>query len=97
MIEMLGFAYAIGKELFKYAKWTIEDKLVDRDWLAASGFEERMKAEGYTLVWSREAKVETRLMQGFDSIYEIDQAKRIKRRIIRGPKHDTLVLIGKKS
>ena len=97
MIEILGFLYGLGKELKNYIEWDVEDKLVDREWLDLSGFKDHLQQEGYTLSWSRPEKVESRVLSGYEIAYEIDKVRRIRRRIMRGPEHDRLVLIGKKS
>ena len=97
MIEILGLLYGLGKDLKTYFEWDVEDKLVDRNWLELSKFKDRVEREGYIVSWSAENKMESRLLSGYEIVYEIDKSKRVRRRIVRGPKHDLLVLIGKKS
>jgi hypothetical protein len=94
MIEWLGLLYVIGKDIKSYLKWEEEIKTVDGEWLKRSGFQELMKNQGYELRWSKPEKVETRKLDGYEVIYEIDKKSRVRRRIQRG--REQLVLIGKK-
>ncbi len=96
MIEILGLLYGLGKDLKKYFDWEVEDKLVDRQWLDKSGFKDHMEREGYILRWSSNDKLESWLLSGYEIAYEIDKSKRVRRRIIRAPKDDPIVLIGRK-
>lgn len=77
MIEYLGIAYAVGKDIYNFIKKTstlqIEDKLVNNQWLAESGFQENAETLGYILRWSKPDKIEERRLKGYDIFYEIDQ------------------------
>jgi hypothetical protein len=94
MIEYLGFLYGVAKDIKEYLTWREEMKVVDREWLEKSGFGKIMESQGYKLYWSRPDKIETRILDGYEIIFEIDKSKRIRRRIVRG--REPLVLIGKK-
>jgi hypothetical protein len=94
MIEYLGLLYALAKDIKSCLTWSEEAKLVDREWLKTSGFEEFMKNQGYKLRWTTPEKVETRKLYGYEIIYEIDKSNRVRRRIVRG--REPLTLLGKK-
>ncbi len=94
MIEYLGLFYGLAKDIKNYLAWREEPKLVDREWLDRSGFGELMKNQGYKLYWSKPGKIETRRLDGYEVIYEIDKSNRVRRRIERG--REPLILIGKK-
>ena len=96
MIEILGLLYGLGKDLKQYFEWDVKDKLVDSQWLDLSGFRDQMEKTGYDLRWSVEKKVESWLLSGYEIVYEIEKIKRVRRRIVRGPKDNPLILIGKK-
>jgi len=96
MIEILGLLYGIGKDLKKYFEWDVEDKLVDSQWLDLSGFRDQMEQAGYVLRWSVEDKVESWLLKGYELVYAIEKSRRVRSRIVRGPKDNPLILIGKK-
>lgn len=96
MIAYLGFLYGLAKDIKDWLKWDEETKIVDREWLEKSGFGKEMETHGYKLRWSRPEKVETRRHDGYELIFEIDQIKRIRRRIERVSGKDVLILIGKK-
>jgi hypothetical protein len=59
MIEYLGVAYEVAKNLKDYLKWDEEDKLVDLAWLEKSGFGAEARRKGYELRWVRPDKVES--------------------------------------
>ena len=92
MIDLLGFIYGLAKDLKEYFEWSEEDKLVDMKWLENSGFGNMWKQKGYTLSWSRPDKIASRMLDGWNIIFEIDKPKRIRRRIVL---RDGMVLIGK--
>jgi hypothetical protein len=46
MIDLLGFIYDVAKDVKDYLKWDEEEKLVDFNWPAKSGFQERAEADG---------------------------------------------------
>ena len=96
MIEFLGFLYGIAKDIKYYLEWDEEAKSVDREWLEKSGFGKRMEEQGYNLYWSKPESVETRKLDGYEVMYEIDKIKRIKRHIERTGGRDPLILMGKK-
>jgi hypothetical protein len=94
MIEWLGFLYGLAKDIKSYLTWGEETKLVDREWLKKSGFEDLMNNKGYKLRWTTPEKIETRKLDGYEIIYEIDKSKCVRRRIVRG--REPLTLLGKK-
>lgn len=96
MIEYLGFAYGLAKDVFDYLKWAKEEKIVDREWLEKSGFGEHMENQGFKLYWSKRHKIETRKLEGWEILYEIDKLKRVQRSIKRTSGKDSLILLGKK-
>jgi hypothetical protein len=95
MIEYLGFIYGAAKDIKDYLKWDEESKVVDREWLEKSGFGEEMESQGYKLYWSRPEKIESRKLDGYEIIFEVDKVKRIRKRIVWSSGNDSLVLLGK--
>lgn len=92
MLELLGLLYGIAKDLKDYLEYEEEDKLVDSGWLDKSGFDEKWKKKGYELRWSRPDKIESRRLDGWEILYEVDKIRRMRRRIVL---RDGMVLIGK--
>ena len=92
MLELLGFVYGIAKDLKGYLEYEEENKLVDHSWPAKSSFDEKWKEKGYKLKWSRPDKIESRRLDGWEILYEVDKIKRVRRRIVL---RDGMVLIGK--
>lgn len=92
MLEWLGFVYGIAKDLKDYLEYEEEDKLVDPSWPENSSFDEKWKQKGYQLRWSRPDKIESRRLEGWEVLYEVDKIKRVRRRIVL---RDGMVLIGK--
>jgi len=82
MIEWLGLLYGAGNDLIDYLKWNEEDKEVDLSWLEKSGFKEESEKDNIELVWLRARRVETKLIEGYEVFYELDNKKRVRRRII---------------
>ncbi len=93
MIELL---YVLAKDIKEYLEWNKDIKVVDREWLEKSEFDKHMGEQGYTLYWSKPEKIETRKLEGYEIMYEIDKKNRIKLRIERRSGGDSLVLMGKK-
>ena len=91
MIEFAGLIYEIGKGLMTFLSFKEEEKLVDWEWLKKSGFEDKMNQQGYKLRWSRPDKIETRKLDGWEIMFEIDKIKKIKRKIVL---KDPLILLG---
>ena len=96
MIECFGLLYGVAKDIKDYLKWDEEAKIVDREWLEKSGFGKEMEGQGYKLYWSRPEKVETRMLEGYQVIFEIDKVKRIRSRIEWSSGNDSLILLRKK-
>lgn len=96
MIEILGLFYDVAKDFKEYLSWDEDVKVVDREWLEKSGFGQAMRDQGYDLRWSKPEKVESKKLDGYELIYEIEKLKRVKRRIEWRSARDSLVLIGKK-
>lgn len=93
MIDILGFIYDVAKDVKAYLDWIEEEKLVDFNWPEKSGLKAKAEAEGMSISWSRPDKLASRLADGYEVIYEIEKAKRIRRRLVL---RDGLVLIGKR-
>jgi hypothetical protein len=88
-------AYKIGKDIKEHFEIKEgEPKLVDREWLEKSGFGAHMDAQGYTLRWTNPDRIETRVLDGYDLLYEIDNDKNVKRRLVR---RDGSTLMGKRA
>jgi hypothetical protein len=92
MFEYLGLLYALAKDLKKYLEWKEETKLVSSDWIEKSGFRREAENNGILLRWSRPDKVESRILDGYEVMYEIDRSKRVRRKLVL---KDGLVLLGK--
>lgn len=90
-----GTLWGIASEIKDYLAWEEETKVVDRDWLEKSGFQKECENRGYKIRWTVFAKIETRKLEGYEEMFEVDKFKRIRRHIERGGK-DKLVLLGKK-
>lgn len=94
MFEFLGLLYDLAKDLKEYLEWDEEDKFIDNQWLDKSGFKATAENSGITLRWSRPEKVQTRLLDGYEILYEIEKLKRKRRRLVL---NDGSVLIGKRT
>ncbi len=92
MIEHLGTFFEIGKMVKDYFTWKEETKLVDMLWLEKSGFGERLRNKGYKCRWSNSDRVETRKLDGYEIIYEIDEKSKTKKKITN---KSGQILIGK--
>lgn len=93
MIEYLGLLYTIGKDIKAYLSWNEETKIVDFQWIEKSGFKAKAENEGFQLYWSSPEKVPTRLLNGYEIVYEIDKSNKVKHRL---ELKDGSVLIGKR-
>ena len=91
MIDLLGFLYEIGKDLKEHYEWKQEDKLVDLPWVQKSGFDKAAEANGYKLYWSRPDRIESLKLAGYEVMFELDKAARMRRRLVT---RDGLVLLG---
>lgn len=87
----LGTMWTVGTSVAKIFQWTDEDKKVDRDWLAASGFDKVCADRGIELAWAREDHIETLKLKGYHVVREEDDAARVRYRII----NRDVVLMGK--
>jgi len=105
IIEFLGATYTIGKvaysgfKIIKYIKERFEikegePKRIDSDWVEKSGFNGRMKDEGYELRWVRSERVETLKLDNWELVYEVDKEKKVKQRLVQ---YDDTALMGKKA
>jgi hypothetical protein len=92
MIEWLGIAYSFAKDLGDFLKFKEDDKLIDRSWVEKSGFRAELEQRGYKLYWSLPEKVASRLIDGWEPVFEVDKLKRVRYRITL---KDGSVLIGK--
>ena len=93
MIEWAGLLYTLAKELGAYLDYDEQEKLVDFQWPDASGFQANAEKEGYRISWCRPDKLATRQLEGYELLFEVDKAKRIRYRLVL---RDGLTLIGKK-
>lgn len=94
MFEYLGLLYVWGKDLKKYLEWKGETKLVSSDWLEKSGFKKEAENNGISLRWSKPEKIESRLLDGYEIMYEVDNSERVRRKLVL---KDGLILIGKRN
>jgi len=92
MIEIAGLIYDLVKDVKKYLEWKEETKLVDFKWPEYTGFSAKLAESGRTVAWARPDRVERLLHEGCEIAFEIDKAKRIRRRIVL---KDGLVLMSK--
>lgn len=94
MIDALGFIYDVIKDMKEYLTWSEEEKMIELSWVEKSGFDKEATKNGYALRWSRPDKVETRKLEGYDIMYELDKKNRVRRKLVT---RDGLVLVGKKA
>ncbi len=94
MIELLGLFYGLAKDIKDYVEWNEEEKLVDINWPEKSEFNIQAESSGLKLSWSKPEKIESRLLDGFEIMYEVDKIKRVRRKIVL---YDGMVLLGKRS
>ena len=94
MIDILGLLYGIAKDAKNYLEWKEEIKIVDNNWIEKSSFGYRINEQGFKLRWSNPEKIETRLLEGYQIIYEFDKIKRIRRKIQLGNRKGSSILIG---
>ncbi|NIE64112.1 hypothetical protein [Burkholderia sp. Ax-1719] len=92
MIEWLGLAYTIGKDLVRGLMWEEQEKLVDGDWLQKSGFGEEARAKGVDLYWSRPDRVATRETEGWAVMYAEDAKAGVRYKLVR---YDGTTLMGR--
>lgn len=93
MIDLLGLLYDVGKDIKKYLEWAEEEKLVDFNWPATSGFQAMAKNDRLSLLWSRPENIASRASVGYEIVYEIDKPRHIKRKLVL---KDGSVLVGKR-
>lgn len=87
----LGTIWPVGTSVAKVFQWKDEDKKVDRDWLAASGFDKVCADKGIELAWAREERGETLKTQGYHVVREQNDAARVRYRIM----NRDVILMGK--
>jgi len=83
MIEMFGLIYGIAKDVVGFLKYKEEDKVIEDAWLDQSGFRQHATNAGLQLRWTTPKKLETRRLDGWEIMYEIDKTRRIKRRLLQ--------------
>jgi len=93
VIDLLGLLYDVAKDIKNYLEWNEEERLVDFGWPEKSGLNAKADAEGMTLTWCKPDMLASRQLDGYEIVYEIDKAKRVRRRLVL---RDGLVLIGKR-
>ena len=94
MIEYLGLVYDFLKDAKSYLNWDEESKIVDKEWLTKSGFKTKAIEDGLALRWTSPQKLERRKSEGYKILYERDELRRIRRRLVL---NDGSVLMGKKN
>lgn len=82
MFELAGLVYDIVKDVAKHLEWKEENKLVDSQWPEYSGFKAKVEESGKTVVWALPDKVARLIHEGYELAYEIDQKKRVRRRVV---------------
>ncbi len=82
MFEFAGLLYEIAKDIRKSRQWKGEDKLVDFEWPTYSGFAQKLASEKKTVVWVRPDQVARCMHGGLELIYEVDEKKRVRRRLV---------------
>lgn len=87
----LGTAWTIGASISKVFQWKDDDKKVDGEWLAASGFDKVCDEKGLVLRWAKEDHIETLKIGGYEVVREEDDAARVRYRIV----NKGLVLLGR--
>ena len=91
----MSLVYSLLNDAVRYLELReLSPKLVDRVWLDLSGMGKKYEAKGVEVRWSAPEKLETRLLLGYEILYEIDERRRTRRRIVR---RDGLTLVGKAS
>lgn len=94
MIEIIGLLYGAAKDLKDYIEWDEQEKLIERKWLETSGLKAKAEAQGFSLRWTTQAKVQSRVLEGYEYIYEVEKIKRTRSRLVL---IDGSVLLGKKA
>jgi len=92
MIEWLGIAYEIAKDLKDRLKWEEREKEINGQWLDKSGFAKHLTDLGIKLYWSRPDSIPTLELDGWAVLYELDQKNRIRNRLVR---YDGTTLLGR--
>jgi hypothetical protein len=82
MIEFAGLLYGLAKDLAASLKWAEEDKVVHFQWPEESGFASEAKAKGYQIRWTKPDLIESRRLEGFEVLYEVDEVRRVRSRLI---------------
>lgn len=94
IIELMGALYAPFKDFYTYyTGYPEKDKLVDIEWPQYSGFEVRLKEQGWKLGWCRPDLLARRTSEGHQVMYEVDQEAKVAYRLVL---KDGLILVGKK-
>ena len=95
---ILGGIAAIWFFYDKYSgknKFSVEGKTVNNNWWEASELKKRLETEGYnTFAWSNSDRVEERMDEGYEVIFDVDSNKKIKYKLVN---KSGQVLIGRKN
>ena len=76
----MSLIYTIIKDVAEWLKWKeLEPKLVEYRWLEESGKREDLEREGIEASWCAPEKLERRLAEGYEVIFELDSTKRTRR------------------
>jgi hypothetical protein len=91
MIDFLAFIYDV--EDINDLDWDDEEKVVDLNWPARSGFQAKAEADGLKLAWSHPDRIASRELAGYWPVYEFDRFNQIRRKLVLS---DGSVLVGKR-
>jgi len=81
-IEAFGVLYDIGKDIVGVFAWKEETKLVDMQWVEKSGFDKYAAEKGYTLRWTNPDKVESRKLEGYDVMFEVNSDEHVRYKLM---------------
>ncbi|WP_296662635.1 hypothetical protein [Paraburkholderia sp.] len=80
---LLGLAYTVAKDIkANFLDWTEEEKIVSRDWIERTDLQAELAAKGVALGQCRPDLLAIRQLDGWDVAYELDEAKRVARKLV---------------
>ena len=92
MIEYLGFLYGVAKDVRRYFTYREARKIVEFNWPRDSGFAAEAQKAGFVLRWVNSRKVDPRMGEGYEIMYEIDTSQQTRNRL---ELYDGSVLMGR--